>query len=101
MDLDQLPDALAASAQRVQALGDTLPTDAATLILAAAKPPVRTGALAATGRVEDASVVYGGGTVTYAAPVHSVNPWLEVAVLSTEEDVADLAESQLDTAITL
>lgn len=101
MDLDALPEALAAAGQRVQALADTLPPQVAQLILDAAKPPVRTGALAASGRVEQASVVYGGGIVTYAAPVHSANPWLDAAQLAADDAAADLADNQLADAITL
>lgn len=101
MDLDQLPDALAAAGERVRALADTLPDQAAQLILDAAEPPRRTNALAATARVEDGAVVYGGGVVDYAAPVHVLRPWLDAAVIVTEDAVADLAESELDTALTL
>lgn len=101
MDLDQLPAALAAAGERVQALGESLPDQAAQLILEAANPPRRTSALADTGRVEDGAVLYGGGVVDYAAPVHALRPWLDAAVLVTEEAVADLAEAELDTAMTL
>lgn len=101
MDLDALPDALAAAGERVQALTDTLPPQVAQLVLDAAKPPTRTGALAATGRVEEASVVYGGGVVTYAAPVHAANPWLDAAQLDTDDQAADLADAALADAITL
>lgn len=101
MDLDELPAALAAAAVRVQALADTLPPQVAQLILEAAAPPIRSGALAATGRVEEASVVYGGGVVTYAAPVHAANPWLDAAQLATDDAAADLADAQLADAVTL
>jgi hypothetical protein len=101
MDLDQLPAALAAAGERVRALGESLPDQAAELILDAANPPRLTGALTATGRTDDGAVLYGGGVVDYAAPVHAVHPWLDAAVLAVEDQVADLAESELDTAMTL
>lgn len=101
MDLDQLPAALAVAGERVRALGESLPDAAAQLILDAANPPRLSGALADTGRVEDGTVLYGGGVVDYAAPVHALRPWVDVAVLATEDAVADLAESELDDAMTL
>lgn len=101
MDLDQLPAALAAAGGRVTGLGDTLGPDAAVAILEAARPPRRTGALAATGRVEAASVLFGGGLVDYAAPVHAANPWLDRAAAAADAAVLDLADVQLAAAITL
>jgi hypothetical protein len=101
VDLDQLPDALAAAAERVRALGESLPDQAAQAILDAADPPRLSGALAATGRVEDGTVLYGGGVVDYAAPVHALQPWLDAAALAADDAVADLAERGLDTAMTL
>lgn len=101
MDLDQFPAAVKAAAERVQVLADTLPAEAAAAVLDAADPPRRTGALADTGRVEAASVVYGGGLVDYAAPVHSRNPWLDVAAAKADDTVADLADARLAEALTL
>ncbi len=101
MDLDALPAALAAAGDRLADAGDTLPDRVAALILDRTRPPRRTGALAASGRVESASVVFGGGLVDYAAPVHAANPFLARATEATEADAADLLAATVEAATTL
>lgn len=101
MDLDALPAALAAAGDRLGDTADTLPDKVAGLILSRTRPPQRTSALAASGRVESGSVMFGGGTVDYAAPVHAANPFLSRAEEATAEEVADLLATTVDTATTL
>jgi hypothetical protein len=101
MRLDELPAALAAAGARVRALPDDLGPLAAQAVLEATNPPRATGALASSGRVVASAVVFGGGTVDYAAPVHKANPFLDRAVEATATTVLDLAERHLADAITL
>jgi hypothetical protein len=101
MDFHQLPAALQAAGGRVAELEHTFPPRAAEVILEATRPPRLTGALDATGRTEGASVLFGGGLVDYAAPVHKLNPYLDRGVERAEAAVLDLAEAMLAEAITL
>lgn len=101
MDLEQLPAALAAAGDRLGDLPDTLPPKAAALLLERTRPPRLTGALEATGRVDRGAVVFGGGVVDYAAPVHAANPFLTRAAEATEAELLDLTATEVDTATTL
>lgn len=102
-DLAELPGRAADAAARLVELAATLPTRAAELVLSEARPrtPRRSGALASSGRVETDAAVFGGGVVDYAAPVHSLDPFLEDAVQATAEQVADLLAADVDTALSL
>lgn len=101
MRFDELPAALQAAGTRLTQLPDTIGTAAAHLVLEAADPPRKTGALAATGRVVAHAAVFGDGAVDYAAPVHARDPFLERAVDATMAAVLDLADTALADAITL
>lgn len=97
----ELPARLASAGSRVRALPDTLDPAAAQAILDAATPPRATGALGNSGRIIAHAVVFGGGTVDYAAPVHARTPFLDAAVDATATTVAELADRMLADAITL
>lgn len=101
MSVDQLPAALEAAGSRLRAMPSRLGPSAAQAILDAANPPRDKGALDASGRVIANAAVFGGGTVTYAAPVHKANPFLDRAVDAALENVLDLAAAELADAITL
>lgn len=101
MYLDELPAALAAAAARLRAARAELDAQVAQAVLAAATPPRATGALANSGRVVVNAVVFGGGTVDYAAPVHKRNPFLDRAVEASQPAVLDLADRLVASAVTL
>lgn len=97
----ELPAALAAAGARLAHVPAELEPRAAQLILDNANPPRRTSALANSGRVIDNAAVFGGGTVTYAAPVQAATRFLDLAVVAAETAVADLADDLVGDAITL
>lgn len=101
MDLEALPAALAAAGTRLEALPETLPAAAAAAILTRVRPPRKTAALAATGRVEDGAVMFGGGTVDYAGYVHAASPFLPAGYAAAETTILDLTAAAVDKATTL
>lgn len=101
MDLSELPAALTAAGGRVAELPAELDPEAAALVLAQATPPRRTGALAASGRVEASSVMFGGGVVDYAPEVEAASPFLAPALVKALPAVLHLAAAKLADATDL
>lgn len=77
--------------------------DAGADVIGAADIPVRTGALAATARVEaDAigfALVAGSESVDYAGTVHARDPFFTDALTAHEAEVVDRYADHIDTTI--
>jgi hypothetical protein len=98
-----LADTTRAAVDRVEQLNAVEGDRAGTIILAAVKPPILTGALAATVHVvttaEGFGVAAGGPGAPYAAIVHARTPFITTAFLAREDAVVATYAEGLEAAV--